>query len=192
MLFKDIQVYEGSGTVVTDVAVADGRVGRAGVGGEVVDGRGLGMVAVVPAPDGRGHVVGAVAAGRPADLLVVPQRVMPRLGTPWWRVIVGRDDVRALVSGGRIVVRDGEPVERPADAGGARTGVWVDRADWLHQELLPHGRYDETRGGRRHAYTGRYWVDGDRIDYLDDTGFYAFGDFIGDELHHAEFVMRRR
>ncbi|GAA4972148.1 Atu4866 domain-containing protein [Actinoplanes utahensis] len=61
---------------------------------------------------------------------------------------------------------------------------------WLHQELLAEGRYDETRGGRRHAYTGRHRLDGDRIDYLDDSGFYAIGSFLGEELYHAEFVMR--
>jgi hypothetical protein len=24
-----------------------------------------------------------------------------------------------------------------------------------------------------------YWIDGDRIDYLDDLGFWAFGEFVG-------------
>ncbi|MEU8241129.1 Atu4866 domain-containing protein [Actinoplanes missouriensis] len=192
MLFTGIHVHVPAGTTTTDVAVAGGRVTASGVAGEVIDGSGLAMIAIVPAPDGRGHVVGAVEPGIPADLLVVPRRVMPRPGTPWWRVIISRGDVRALVSRGRIVVRDGEPLDRPANPDGERVGVWVDRADWLHQELLPEGRYDETRGGRQHAYTGRYWLDGDRIDYLDDSGFYAFGDFIRDELYHAEFVMRLR
>jgi hypothetical protein len=189
VLFENVQVHGPSGSTITDVRVTDGRVVRAGSDGEVVDGTGLGMIAVVADPD-RGHVVGRIEAGMPADLLLVPQRIMPRPGTPWWRVVIGRRDVRGLLTKGRFVVRDGDPVARPANPAGARTGTWIDRAGWLHQQLLAEGRYDETRGGRRHAYTGRYWLDGDRIDYLDDSGFYAFGSFIGDELYHAEFVMR--
>jgi hypothetical protein len=69
-------------------------------------------------------------------------------------------------------------------------GVWIGEHDFLHQELTPDGRYDETRGGRPHAYEGRYWIDGDRIDYLDDLGFWAFGEFRGEELHHAGYAMR--
>ena len=59
------------------------------------------------------------------------------------------------------------------------------------QELRPDGRYSETRNGRADAYTGRYWVRGAEIAYLDDTGFWAFGELVGDELRHADFVMRR-
>lgn len=69
-------------------------------------------------------------------------------------------------------------------------GTWIDRTGYLHQALDPQGRYDETRAGRRHAWTGQYWVQGDRIVYLDDTGFWAFGEFDGEELHHAGYVMR--
>ncbi|GAB7039118.1 MULTISPECIES: Atu4866 domain-containing protein [Catenuloplanes] len=190
VLVKDVRVHGPSGTVVSDVWVVDGRIAATGTAGEVIDGSGLGMVAVVPAPDGTpGHVAGRVAPGIAADLLLVPEPVMPRDGTPWWRVVVGRGDVRMLMHRGRIVVRDGVPLTRPVNADLAG-GVWVDRTGWLRQYLLPEGRYDETRGGREHAYTGRYWRDGSRIDYLDDSGFYAFGEFIGDELHHAEYVMR--
>jgi hypothetical protein len=184
MLFTNVEPHGRLG-------VEGGLVTPGDAAGEVIDGSGLGMVAIVPAPDGRGHVVGPVEPGMPADLLLVPRRRMPRPGTPWWRVIVGRDDVHALMSRGEVVVRNGRPLDRTPNPSGARTGVWVDRAGWLHQHLLPEGRYDETRGGRRHAYTGRYWLDGDRIDYLDDSGFYAFGDFIGDDLYHAEFVLSR-
>jgi hypothetical protein len=190
VLFKGVQVHGTSGPVTTDVRVRNGRVVPDGATGEVIDGAGLGMIAVV-ADEKQGHLVGRVEPGISADLLLAPQRLLPRLGTPWWRVVIGRQDVRGLLTRGQFVVRDGEPVARPANPNGARTGVWIDRAGWLHQELLPNGRYDETRGGRRHAYTGRYWLDGDRIDYLDDSGFYAFGSFVGDELRHAEFVMRR-
>ncbi|GAA2903239.1 hypothetical protein Acy02nite_86540 [Actinoplanes cyaneus] len=197
MLFKNVQVHGPAGSLVTDVRVKDGQVADTGTGTgpdtQVIDGSGLGLVAVVPATrKDQGHMVGRVEPGIPADLLLVPRGSMPRLGTPWWRVIVGRTDLRALLTRGQVVIRDGEPLDRPANPDGARVGVWIDQNDWLHQELLPQGWYDETRGGRRHAYTGRYWLDGNRIDYLDDSGFYAFGEFIGDQLFHAEFVMRQQ
>jgi Agrobacterium tumefaciens protein Atu4866 len=38
-------------------------------------------------------------------------------------------------------------------------------------------RYDEQRGPRKSAYVGRYCVKGDRIWYVDDTGFTADGEF---------------
>ncbi|SNY59045.1 GNAT family N-acetyltransferase [Paractinoplanes atraurantiacus] len=189
-LFTDVRIQGPNGTEVTDLRVAAGVVGGAGPEGERIDGTGLALVPVVPGPEG--HVIGLVEPGMPADLLLVPQRIAPQPGTRWRRVVIGRYDVRALLSQGRLVVRDGDPLARPSDPGGERTGVWIDQNDWLHQELMANGRYDETRGGRRHAYTGRYWLDRDRIDYLDDSGFYAFGEFIGDTLHHVDFVMRRR
>jgi hypothetical protein len=193
VLFTNVHIHGTTGTVVTDVRVNDGRVTDGGPDGQVINGYGLGLVAVVPAPGrGGGHVIGRVEPGISADLLLVPRNAMPRLGTPWWRVVVSRTDVRALTSKGNLVVRNGDPLDRPANPRAEHLGVWVDQNDWLHQELLPQGRYDETRDGRRHAYTGRYWVDGDRIDYLDDSGFYAFGEFIDDQLFHAEFVMRRQ
>ena len=34
------------------------------------------------------------------------------------------------------------------------------------------------------GYQGRY-----RIDYLDTFGFWAFGDFQGEKLHHAGYAM---
>ncbi|XMA39898.1 Atu4866 domain-containing protein [Streptomyces albogriseolus] len=85
--------------------------------------------------------------------------------------------------------RTGVPAA-PDLTGSPRVGVWIDVKDFLHQELGADGRYDETRGGRPHAYQGRFWIDGDRIDYLDDLGFWAYGEFKGDELHHAGYVMK--
>jgi len=97
--------------------------------------------------------------------------------------------VRAGRGGRRCGGRRGRP------AGDSRIGVWIDRSGHLIQELRPDGRYSETHGSRRDAYTGCYWLDGDRVDYLDDLGFYAFGDFVDGELLHAEFrpaAARRR
>ncbi len=53
------------------------------------------------------------------------------------------------------------------------------------------GRYEEARGGRLKAYTGRYWVNGTEIDYRDDTGFSADGRFEGDVLHHGGYLFYR-
>ncbi len=50
----------------------------------------------------------------------------------------------------------------------------IDASDFLHQKLTADGHYDETRRGRPHAFQGRFWIDGARIDYL---GFWAFGNF---------------
>ncbi|WP_424565511.1 Atu4866 domain-containing protein [Tamaricihabitans halophyticus] len=70
-------------------------------------------------------------------------------------------------------------------------GMWVTADGHIRQELLPDGRYDEARGNRQSAYTGRYWITGDRIEYRDDTGFSADGEFDGDVLHHAGYVFYR-
>jgi hypothetical protein len=37
----------------------------------------------------------------------------------------------------------------------------------------------------------RYWMDGNHIDYLDDSGFTADGDFVDGMLHHAGMIFRR-
>lgn len=71
-------------------------------------------------------------------------------------------------------------------------GLWVTADGRIRHELLPDGRYDEARDGRAHAYQGSYRVTGSHIDYVDDTGFTADGEFVArDALHHAGMVMRR-
>ena len=71
-------------------------------------------------------------------------------------------------------------------------GMWVTGDGHIRQELLPNGRYDEARGNRRSAYTGRYEVKGTHIDYWDDTGFTADGTFVNpDELHHGGMIFYR-
>ena len=71
-------------------------------------------------------------------------------------------------------------------------GMWVTADGGIRHELLPEGRYVEARGSRERAYTGRYEISGDHLDYVDDTGFTADGDFIDGVLHHAGMVLRRR
>ncbi|MEV0329132.1 Atu4866 domain-containing protein [Micromonospora echinospora] len=70
-------------------------------------------------------------------------------------------------------------------------GMWVTADNHIRQELLANGRYDEARGRRDSAYTGRYEVTGDHIDYWDDSGFTADGRFEGDVLHHGGYLFYR-
>ncbi|EHM25661.1 hypothetical protein SPW_5940 [Streptomyces sp. W007] len=68
-------------------------------------------------------------------------------------------------------------------------GMWVTADGHIRQELLPDGRYDEARGTRGSAYTGRYTVTGNHLDYIDDTGFTATGDIRDDVLFHEHLVL---
>ncbi|UXT51138.1 hypothetical protein FY136_17670 [Agrobacterium tumefaciens] len=70
-------------------------------------------------------------------------------------------------------------------------GMWVTGDGHIRQELLANGRYDEARGNRKSAYQGRYVVTGNHINYWDDTGFTADGEFIDDVLHHGGMIFYR-
>jgi hypothetical protein len=70
-------------------------------------------------------------------------------------------------------------------------GMWVTADGHVRHELLPNGRYDEARGNRKSAYQGRYKITGDHIDYIDDTGFTADGDFVDGVLYHGGMILRR-
>lgn len=135
-------------------------------------------IAVYRIADAPGTTQGAVPArGGHLDLLIIEGRV-------------------SLWNGQAIRDRGFDPVleQQPEhDPDHPYTGLWVDEKGFVRQELLPDGRYDEARGDRESAYTGRYWVSGSRIDYLDDLGFWAFGEFDGDgALHHAGYRFTRR
>ncbi|KHL56997.1 Atu4866 domain-containing protein [Xanthomonas cannabis] len=85
--------------------------------------------------------------------------------------------------------------QQPGHAMQAHTfiGMWVTGDGRIRQELLPNGRYDEARGTRQSAYQGRYEITGTHIDYWDDTGFTADGQFVtDDELHHGGMVFYRQ
>ena len=72
-------------------------------------------------------------------------------------------------------------------------GLWVTDDGRVRQELLANGRYDEARGNRQSAYRGRYEVTGSHIEYWDDTGFTADGDFVdANTLHHGGMILRRQ
>jgi hypothetical protein len=81
----------------------------------------------------------------------------------------------------------------PARSGAAHpyVGMWVTADGHIRQQLLADGRYDEARGERDSAYTGSYRVSGNRIDYVDDTGFTADGTFEQDTLHHGGYTFYR-
>jgi hypothetical protein len=57
-------------------------------------------------------------------------------------------------------------------------GMWETADGRIRHQLLPNGRYDEARGSRESAYQGRYEVSGNHVEYWDDTGFTADGDFV--------------
>ncbi|CAA9285296.1 MAG: FIG00984080: hypothetical protein [uncultured Adhaeribacter sp.] len=71
----------------------------------------------------------------------------------------------------------------------AYIGMWVTKDGQIRHELLPDNRYDEARGNRKSAYQGSYKVTGNHIDYKDDTGFTADGDFKDGNLHHGGMIF---
>ena len=77
------------------------------------------------------------------------------------------------------------------DADHPYVGMWITGDGHIRHNLLPNGRYDEARGRTESAYRGRYKVRGNHIDYWDDTGFTADGEFIDGVLHHAGMILYR-
>ena len=70
-------------------------------------------------------------------------------------------------------------------------GMWVTKDGYIRHELLPNGRYDEARGQKQSAYQGSYTLTGNHIDYVDDTGFTADGEFRDGVLFHGGMVLYR-
>lgn len=68
-------------------------------------------------------------------------------------------------------------------------GMWVTKDGYIRHELLPNHRYDEARGARKSAYQGAYAVKGNHIDYKDDTGFSADGEFREGILYHGGMIL---
>lgn len=71
----------------------------------------------------------------------------------------------------------------------AYIGMWVTQDGHIRHELLPNNRYDEARGNRKSAYQGRYTVKGNHIEYKDDTGFTADGEFRDGILYHGGMIF---
>ena len=127
--------------------------------------------------------------GRPATFAAVRGKVR---STRITRMLVVQPRDLVAVEGELIAI-DGEPT-RPSgpdglDPGDPRLGPWTDTRRDMTQYLQWDGRYTETRNGRPNAYTGRFWLNSDRITYLDDTGFWAFGQYHHGVLHHAGYVL---
>jgi len=141
---------------------------------------------------------GTLTSGQPADIAVF--RIADDSEVPEGPVVNRPSHLDILLSGGRVQVWDGRAVGQtpdtaapqvPEDPAHSYAGMWIDDTGFLHQELQEDGRYDETRGGRPHAFQGRYWIEGDRIEYLDDLGFWAFGEFRDGVLFHAGYRLTR-
>jgi hypothetical protein len=142
---------------------------------------------------------GTLAAGAAATFAVLRREDAPDLRAAWDTLLRRPEAVLALVVDGDVAQWGGTRLieaadHGPADGGAADSpylGTWVDETGFLHQSLTADGRYDETRGGREHAFQGRFWITGDRIEYLDDLGFWAYGDFVDGTLHHGGYVLQR-
>ncbi|MCZ2805915.1 Atu4866 domain-containing protein [Modestobacter sp. VKM Ac-2983] len=140
--------------------------------------------------------VGSLTPGDPATFGVVPSAH----AGPIERLVWYTADAAAIVADGVLQRWNGRRLTAPIDETGPgrapadspHLGVWVDETGSIHQELTADGRYDETRGGRPHAYQGAFWLSGDRIVYRDDLGFWAYGSFEDGVLHHGGYVFRRR
>jgi hypothetical protein len=83
-------------------------------------------------------------------------------------------------------------MNKTMEATKAYIGMWMTADGYIRHELLPGDRYDEARGKRDSAYQGSYKVTGDHIEYLDDTGFTADGDFKDGILYHAGMVLYKQ
>ena len=75
---------------------------------------------------------------------------------------------------------------------GEYIGTWATSDGYIQHQLLPGNRYDEARGNRQSAYVGQYWIKGNHIEYKDDTGFTADGDFKNGILYHAGMVLYKQ
>lgn len=142
----------------------------------------------------------ALAPGNPASFAILPADSGESASAALRRFLGAPESASTVVIAGDVVlwggqsVNTGDAAEAPAVANAPSDqylGTWIDENDFVHQHLTADGRYDETRGGRPHAFQGSFWITGDRIDYRDDLGFWAFGEFIDGTLHHAGYTFHR-
>lgn len=71
-------------------------------------------------------------------------------------------------------------------------GMWITEDGHIRHALLPNFRYEEARGNKERAYQGSYTITGNHIDYRDDTGFTADGEFKDGILYHAGMVLYKK
>jgi hypothetical protein len=144
----------------------------------VVDCTGLAIVPIFDAS------VGPLVPGSPATFAAVPLDGRAFEKIVWWP-----EQVTTMLVDGEVV--PGGFVPAAPSSAPSHLGVWIDSTGYIHQELTADGRYDETRGGRPHAYRGSFRITGDRIVYRDDLGFWAYGRFANGVLHHAGYTFTR-
>jgi hypothetical protein len=158
------------------------------------------MIALADLRPRRRDRVGTLTPGNPATFAVLPTSSAAGRPAALEMLVWRPEEAVAIVSDGVVQQWNGRRLvpDVPAEDGleqrnvdSPYLGMWIDENDFVHQELTADGRYDETRGGRPHAYQGSFWIDGDRIVYLDDLGFWAYGQFVDGVLHHAGYTFHR-
>lgn len=202
LVVRGATVWHPGGTAREDLHVSGGRFSAAPAApdAEVLDARGGTAVplvvdtALARVPQDRRDAYD-LTPGNPATFAVVRG---PVRGSRIRSVLVVRpDDLVGVWVAGHAEARDGVPTRalgRDLTEPTVRSswvGTWWDRRRGMAQHLHADGRYAETRGGRANAFTGRYWVRQERITYLDDQGFWAFGELLDGVLHHAGFILER-
>ncbi|GAA2687081.1 MULTISPECIES: Atu4866 domain-containing protein [Actinosynnema] len=179
------------GGTITGVDVADHP------GAHVVDCAGLVIVPAVAdgvdLPGRHANRLHPLTRGNPATFALV------RGGTDlesviWWprraAAVVVEGDFAFLA--GRRLLPPPPSAPTPVRAESSpHLGTWTDEPQDVVQDLTPDGRYTEARNGVRDAYRGSFWLAHDHIAYRDDLGFWAYGTFEDDVLHHAHFTFRR-
>ncbi len=98
----------------------------------------------------------------------------------------------AAYTGGQSMPTSQTQTSPQPEASHPYAGMWITADGQVRHELLPSGRYVEARGAQERAYLGRYEVTGDHIEYWDDTGFTADGDFKDGVLYHGGMVLFRQ
>lgn len=88
-----------------------------------------------------------------------------------------------------LMINKGKSMDKTIEDTKEYIGMWVTADGHIRHELLPNNRYDEARGNRKKAYLGSYKITGNHIDYKDDTGFTADGDFKDGILYHGGMIL---
>ncbi|ATE55950.1 Atu4866 domain-containing protein [Actinosynnema pretiosum] len=166
-------------------------------GAHVVDCSGL---VIVPAavdgidlPGRHEHRLHPLTRGNPATFALV--RGGAELESViWWprrAAAVVVEGEFAFLAGRRLLPPPAGATTPVHTESGPHLGTWTDKTQDVVQELTPDGRYTEARNGVRDAYQGAFWLAHDHIAYRDDLGFWAYGTFRDEVLHHAHFTFRR-
>ncbi|MDQ8034903.1 hypothetical protein CEG14_07455 [Bordetella genomosp. 1] len=102
----------------------------------------------------------------------------------------GRRGAALPVWGAQALAERGVDRDAPGDPD-RFLGTWVTADGAARHELQSNGRYQEARNGQSRRIGGRFWIEGNYIEYRDDSGHAADGVFRDGKLHHAGFVYHR-